>query len=88
MQIRIMHVVNNLGNGGLENGVVNLTERMDPGRFAHVICTVRGLGPNVDRLPRQRVDVVALGDAASTSRFQTRVRRISSGRPCWLGFRC
>jgi sugar transferase (PEP-CTERM/EpsH1 system associated) len=71
MPIRIMHVVNNLGKGGLENGLVNLIERMDPGRFTHVVCTVRGLGPNADRLPRERVDVVALGDAASTSRFQT-----------------
>lgn len=71
MPIRIMHVVNNLGKGGLENGLVNLIERMDPGRFTHAVCTVRGLGPNEERLPRERVEVVPLGDASSRSRFQT-----------------
>ena len=30
MPIRIMHVVNNLGRGGLENGLVNLIDRLDP----------------------------------------------------------
>lgn len=71
MPIRIMHVVNALGKGGLENGLVNLIERLDSSRFEHVVCTVRGLGPNAERLPADRVQVVALGDATSNSRFQT-----------------
>jgi len=32
---------------------------------------VRGLGPNAERLPADRVQVLALGDATSNSRFQT-----------------
>ncbi len=71
MTIRIMHVVTALGKGGLENGLVNLIERLDPGTFEHVVCTVRGLGPNADRLPRERTQVIELGEKAANSRFQT-----------------
>jgi sugar transferase (PEP-CTERM/EpsH1 system associated) len=71
MPIRIMHVLHSMGNGGLENGLLNLLERMDPRRFEHVVCTVRGLGPRAEQLPRERVPIVALGDEDSTSRFQT-----------------
>lgn len=70
MAIRIMHVVNNLGKGGLENGLVNLIQQMDPHVFEHVVCTIRGLGPNVERLPLERVQVVNLADGASSSLVQ------------------
>jgi sugar transferase (PEP-CTERM/EpsH1 system associated) len=67
MTLRIMHVVNNLGKGGLENGVVNLINAMDAARFEHVVCTIRGLGGNANRLPQDRVQVVDLaGDGAHT----------------------
>ena len=66
-----MQVVNNLGKGGLENGLVNLIDRMDPDRFEHVVCTVRGLGPNAERLPKDRVQVHPLGNSDSQSRLQT-----------------
>lgn len=59
--IRIMHFVDSLGKGGLENGLVNLIERLDPMRFEHVVCAIRRLGPNADRLPRDRVRVMCLG---------------------------
>jgi sugar transferase (PEP-CTERM/EpsH1 system associated) len=53
MPIRIMHVVDNLLRGGLENGLVNLVERMDAEHYEHVICAVRTLGPNADRLSKK-----------------------------------
>lgn len=83
MPIRIMHVVNNLGKGGLENGLVNLIERLDPRLFEHVVCTTAGLGPNAERLVTARVQVLALRDADSDSRFQTPalVRAIRRFRP-------
>jgi sugar transferase (PEP-CTERM/EpsH1 system associated) len=71
MPIRIMHVVNNLGKGGLENGLVNLIQSMDSNRFEHVVCTLRGLGPNLERLPTERVEVLTLADPGSPTRFQT-----------------
>lgn len=71
MPIRVMHVVNNLGRGGLENGLVNLIQRMDPRGFEHVVCTIRGLGPNAGRLPADRVQVMTLAETGSTSVVQT-----------------
>ena len=70
MPIRIMHVVDSLGKGGLENGLVNLINRMDPVRFEHVVCTLRSLGPNADRLPRDRVRIQCLAKQKD-SRFQS-----------------
>lgn len=69
--MRIMHVVNDLRKGGLENGLVNLIERMDPARFEHVVCTVRGLGPHAAGLQRKGVRIVSIEASASRSRFQT-----------------
>jgi sugar transferase (PEP-CTERM/EpsH1 system associated) len=71
MPVRVMHVVNNLGKGGLENGLVNLIGRLDPARFEHIVCTVRGLGPNADRLPADRTRIVNLGERGANSRVQT-----------------
>jgi len=59
--IRIMHVVDGLGQGGMENGLENLIERLDPKRFEHVVYAVRQLGPTVDRIPKERVRVMYLG---------------------------
>jgi sugar transferase (PEP-CTERM/EpsH1 system associated) len=60
MPIRIMHVVDHLGKGGLENGLVNLINGLDPDRFEHVVYAVRRLGPNADRL-RGNVRVICMG---------------------------
>jgi sugar transferase (PEP-CTERM/EpsH1 system associated) len=60
MAIRIMHIVDHLGRGGLENGLVNLINGLDPARFEHVVYTMRLLGPNADRLPRN-VRVICQG---------------------------
>lgn len=72
MPIRVMHVINDLTTGGLENGVVNLIRHMDPSRFEHVVCTIRGLGCNLERLPLDRVAVTCLAGVGATTRFQTR----------------
>lgn len=81
--IRIMHFVDGLSRGGLENGLVNLIERLDPGRFEHVVCTIRHLGPNLDRLPQDRVRVMCLGKKATDSPLHVRalVRAIRAVRP-------
>jgi len=71
MPIRIMHVVDTLERGGLENGLVNIIGRMDPVKFEHAVCTIRGLGANLDRLPVERVQLLSLADSGSVSRFHT-----------------
>ena len=71
MPIRIMHVVDHLGKGGLENGLVNLINGLDPDRFEHVVYAMRRLGPNADRLPAN-VRVICLGKQDTDFPVQTR----------------
>jgi sugar transferase (PEP-CTERM/EpsH1 system associated) len=61
MPTRIMHVVDSLGKGGLENGLVNVVNGLDSAHFEHIVITIRALGPNGDRLPRDRVPVECIG---------------------------
>jgi sugar transferase (PEP-CTERM/EpsH1 system associated) len=70
MPIRIMHVVDSLGKGGLENGLVNLIERLDPISFEHTVYAIRRLGLNAERLPSERVRVLCLGKKETDSRIQ------------------
>ncbi|HTP36074.1 MAG TPA: glycosyltransferase [Candidatus Acidoferrales bacterium] len=71
MPIRIMHVVDTWAVGGLQNGVANLIERMDPDRFEHVVCAMRPVeGSNAQRIPVGRTRVVSLSTKESLARFQ------------------
>jgi sugar transferase (PEP-CTERM/EpsH1 system associated) len=63
--IRIMHVVDTLETGGLENGVVNLIRHMDTARFEHVVCAIRNLGALAERLPAERIRVMCLDKTRS-----------------------
>src|SRR5690242_4727093 len=83
MPIRIMHVVDQLAKGGLENGLVNLIERLEPARFEHVVYAIRKLGPNAERLAKSRVQVICQGKQDSDSRVQVGalVRAIRNVRP-------
>lgn len=49
-RIRVLHVVTSLEPGGLENGVVNLTNRLDRRRFESGIVCLERLGAFCDRL--------------------------------------
>ncbi|MGA7409481.1 MAG: glycosyltransferase [Bryobacteraceae bacterium] len=69
MQSRILHVIDSLGNGGLENGVVNLVRHMDRLRFQHCICTVRALGVNLNSVRASGARVMHIGK--EEKRFQT-----------------
>jgi sugar transferase (PEP-CTERM/EpsH1 system associated) len=65
MRIRVMHVVEALGvGGGIENGLANLIDRMDPARFEHIVCAVFRLGPQLDRYTPDKVRVVCLNQKA------------------------
>ncbi|MEN6474581.1 MAG: glycosyltransferase [Syntrophaceae bacterium] len=44
-RLRVMHVLESLEIGGLENGVVNIANNIDAGRFETVICCIRREGP-------------------------------------------
>ena len=74
MPIRIMHVVDHLGKGGLENGLVNLINGLDPDRFEHVVYAMRQLGPNAARLPGN-VRVICMGKRDAD--FPVQIRRLA-----------
>jgi len=59
-RIRILHLVTSLEPGGLENGVVNLANGLDPSRFHTTIACMERVGDFARRL-RDDVKVVCLG---------------------------
>lgn len=53
--INVLHIVETLGTGGMENGVVNLVNGLDPEIVsAEVLCT-RGLGDFAKRIPSTKL---------------------------------
>jgi sugar transferase (PEP-CTERM/EpsH1 system associated) len=58
--LRVCHVIYRLGTGGLENGLVNLINRMDPEKFEHAVVCVDGAGAFAGRIVRPAVPVVEL----------------------------
>jgi len=58
-KLRICHVIYRLGTGGLENGLVNLINRMDRERFVHQIVCVDRATDFAGRLDRP-VEIVEL----------------------------
>jgi len=71
MPIRILHVVDSVAVGGLQNGLANLIERMDAERFQHVICAMRPVGTtNAQQFSASRARVMSLSKQESEARFQ------------------
>jgi sugar transferase (PEP-CTERM/EpsH1 system associated) len=56
----IVHVIYRLDYGGLENGLVNLINRMPPERFRHAIVCLAGFSEFRQRLQRDDVEVYSL----------------------------
>jgi sugar transferase (PEP-CTERM/EpsH1 system associated) len=59
--VAVHHVVLSLQPGGLENGVVNVVNRLDHRRFASTICCLKEAGEFARRIEDPRVEVHALG---------------------------
>jgi sugar transferase (PEP-CTERM/EpsH1 system associated) len=78
-----MHIVDNLGKGGLENGLVNLVGRLDADSFQHTVCAIRVLGPNAERLTAQGARVFCLNKQETDSPIQvaTLARAIRRVKP-------
>ena len=67
--VNIVHVVHSLDVGGLENGVVNLLNRLDHSRFAHTVCCLAQSGQLARRIAQERVKIVEIGCSAHGFRF-------------------
>ncbi len=56
----VVHVIQHLIQGGLENGLVNLINNMDVRSFDHTVICLSHYSDFRDRIERQDVDVIAL----------------------------
>jgi glycosyltransferase involved in cell wall biosynthesis len=67
--LKILHVVHSLEVGGLENGLINLVNRLDGNCFWHTICCLSRAGKIAERIERNGVEIVELGLARRGFRF-------------------
>lgn len=78
----VVHVIYRLDYGGLENGVVNLVNRIPAGRYRQAIVCLAGVGQEFRRrIRRDDVEVVSLGkrpgkDPAAYGRMWRVLRRL------------
>ncbi len=56
----ILHVIHHLRTGGLENGLVNLINKMPASVYRHAIICVEDFSDFRDRIQHQNVEVIAL----------------------------
>ncbi len=57
---RVVHVVHRFDTGGMENGMVNLFNRMDKGKFEHVVIALTDFSDFRQRITAQPVEFHAL----------------------------
>lgn len=77
----VVHVIYRLAVGGLENGLVNLINRMSPERYRHAIVCIDDFTDFRDRIQRDDVEVYALHKRPGTDlgayvRFWKLLRRL------------
>jgi sugar transferase (PEP-CTERM/EpsH1 system associated) len=66
---KILHVVHSLDVGGLENGLVNLINHLDSGRFEHSICCLTRSGEFAERITSARIKILELNLPIGQFRF-------------------
>jgi len=96
--IRVLHVLLSLEPGGLENGVVNVINRLDPARFESSVCCLKRAGGFARRIEDPRVVVhemdwlggndprLALRLAALLRRTRPHVVHTRNAEPFFYGF--
>lgn len=57
----VVHIIDRLMVGGMENGIVNLINHSPPRRYRHAIVCLRGYSDFRDRIKRDNVSVYSLG---------------------------
>ena len=66
---KIVHVVHSLQTGGLENGLVNLLNCLDPERFQQTVCCLTSAGKFAERIKIPSAEVIELNMPAGQFRF-------------------
>jgi sugar transferase (PEP-CTERM/EpsH1 system associated) len=67
--LRIAHVVHSLELGGLENGVVNLLNRLNSSQFDHTLICLTRAGSFAARIKNNNVTIVDIGCSGKSFRF-------------------
>ena len=72
-RIHVMHLLPSLNIGGMENGIVNVTNRIDRQRFKVSICCINELGPMASRIGEGAATLLCLeqGPGLSPALFKT-----------------
>lgn len=65
-KIRLLQIVDSLHQGGMENIMVQVCNRLDPGRFEITVCCLSRTGPFAERL-REGIKLVSLEKAPGFS---------------------
>ena len=75
--LRVLHIINSLGLGGTERGVLKIMEGLDPSRFDQRVCAIRGAASELAEHPAVsgRLSMVADTD---NSGFQFLTFRLAS----------
>ena len=96
--IRVLHVLLSLEPGGLENGVVNVINRLDRGRFESSVCCLKRAGEFARRIDDPRVLIhemdwrggndprLALRLAALLRRTRPHIVHTRNAEPFFYGF--
>ena len=80
----VAHVVHRFDYGGLENGIVNLVNRMPTTRYTHAIIALAGCGEDFSRrVDRARVPIVSIDkrpgkDVPAYGRMWKRLRKLKA----------
>jgi sugar transferase (PEP-CTERM/EpsH1 system associated) len=82
-RLRILHVFTRLSHGGMEHGVQKLVAGLDPSRFQHRVCVLRGCDSNVEGLELLQRDLLVAPQAGrgAASRILWLVKAMRSYRP-------
>ena len=67
--LRVAHVVHSLELGGLENGLVNLLNKLNSSQFDHTLICLTRAGSFADRIKNDRVTIVEIGCSEKSFRF-------------------
>jgi sugar transferase (PEP-CTERM/EpsH1 system associated) len=68
-RLRVLHVINSLGVGGTERGVIRIANGLDRRIFQHRICAVRGFDAEFAEFSGVRERLLGLGSMAGGFRF-------------------
>jgi len=76
MGTKILHIVNSLNVGGLENGVVNLVNYLNHNKFTHVICCLREVGVMAEHLHKKDTEVICMGNDSTDYFMPLKLKRL------------